>query len=154
MDQKKEEAKAVLAKMTSLTLEKKLESNQKIMNLLNEKYPEFVLEMFNDIRHAPVRDLFICSMLHFVRHSEVAVNVAVIGLKDKSMTVRYNAAAALAYSLDPSVIPILEAATKKEPKNENRMTYEAAIDAIEHQNHNFFVDRDHSGMVTWEVGSD
>ncbi len=55
----------------------------------------------------------------------------------------------LAYS-QREVLPDLRAALAGAPK-ETQEDILAAIDAIESHNHNFFVDRDHSGMVTLTI---
>lgn len=39
-----------------------------------------------------------------------------------------------------------------ESDEQTRADIEAAIDAIENQNHHYFVDRDHSGLTTLNIG--
>jgi hypothetical protein len=58
----------------------------------------------------------------------------------------------LACAQDRRALPALRA--QAEHKDEQtRQDVFAAIDAIESSNHNYFVDRDHSGMITLEWNS-
>jgi hypothetical protein len=57
----------------------------------------------------------------------------------------------LSFALDRRALqPLREAAMRGGP---NRSDFLAAIDAIESGNKNYFVDRDHSGMVTLNLES-
>jgi hypothetical protein len=60
------------------------------------------------------------------------------------------ACAILAYSLCEEAIPELEALLRHRSR-ETRADAAAAIDAIKHQDHNYFVDRDHSGKGGWVI---
>jgi hypothetical protein len=53
----------------------------------------------------------------------------------------------LACSLDEESIPVLERALEG-AEGQGREDVLAALDAIRSQNHNYFLDRDHSGRVT------
>ena len=57
----------------------------------------------------------------------------------------------LAYSLRTNLLPFLEAALDKARDEETRNDITAAMDAIIEQNHNFFIDRNHTGKVKWNV---
>ena len=56
----------------------------------------------------------------------------------------------LAYSLNDDALPTLKALfAHKDTKTAEYA--KAAVDAIVHRNHNYFVDRDHSGKVTLSI---
>lgn len=73
-----------------------------------------------------------------------------LAIRDRSNVVRYEGCMLSAYSLSKDVIPDLEMA-KKNASNETVADIAAAIDAIKHQNANYFVDRDHYRMVTLNI---
>ena len=92
--------------------------------------------------------VFYC--LEFARVSDDAVNLAKIAITDRSKVVRYRACMVFACSLRMDVLPFLENAVQT-ARGETRGDLVAAIDAIEHQNQNFFLDREHAGMTTLNV---
>ena len=92
-------------------------------------------------------------VFHAIRHartSEAAFQLGLQALGDRSHLVRYRACMVLAYALRREALPALVAATKHEDER-TAEDARAAIDAIEHRNHHYFVDRDHSGRSYWEV---
>jgi hypothetical protein len=66
--------------------------------------------------------------------------------------VRYRAAMLLAFSLRRDALPELRKVLWSLEGQAGHEHVAAAIDAIEHQNQNFFVDRDHSGKRTMTMG--
>jgi len=92
-------------------------------------------------------------LYHAIRHSrttEAAFQLGVAGLSDRASIVRYRGCCVLAYSLRHDAIPHLEVLLA----HKDRKTAEdarAAIDAIKRNNHHYFVDRDHTGQMFWEV---
>jgi hypothetical protein len=92
-------------------------------------------------------------VFHATRHartSEAAFQLGLAALKDRSSIVRYRACGVLAYSLRRESLPHLQAlATHKDQKTVEDAR--AAIDAINRQNHHYFVDRNHTGRTFWEV---
>ncbi len=86
----------------------------------------------------------------YAKTSEAAYKLGVAALQDRATLVRYRACGLLAYSLRKSAIPHL----KKLLCHADEKTAEdarAAIDAIKHKNHHFFMDRDHSEKTFWRV---
>lgn len=88
--------------------------------------------------------------IHDARENEDAVQLGIAALNDRSRVVRHRACSLLAYSLRDDALPYLrqllmhhDPSTKEDAR--------AAIDAIEHRNHNWFVDREHTGRLTWTV---
>jgi HEAT repeat protein len=95
----------------------------------------------------------ICCVFHSLRYartSEAAFQLGISALNDRATLVRYRACQLLAYSLRNDAIPHL---TKLLNHNDLPTVADAraAIDAINNQNHHYFVDRDHSGRSFWEV---
>ena len=71
-------------------------------------------------------------------------------MEDRSKTVRMHVCEVLAYSLRHGAIPSLERFLGH-PVAETRVTAAAAIDAIHHHNHHFYIDRQHKGTSFWVV---
>lgn len=84
----------------------------------------------------------------FSRESEVAFGMGVLATQDRAYDVRHYGCALLAYSLRTDALPSLSLLLKH-PDHRTVEDARAAIDAIKTRNHNFFKDRDHSGMVFW-----
>jgi len=93
------------------------------------------------------RDDLVYGAIWSARNSEEAVILGVAALSDRATHVRYHACLLLAYSLRTDLLPVLRQRLPTIAAS-NRDDLAAAIDAIESQNHNYFVDRDHSGMIT------
>jgi hypothetical protein len=92
-------------------------------------------------------------LYHSTRHartSDAAFELAVAALGDRSFVVRNCACAVLAYSLRREALLLLREQANH-PDARTREDVAAALDAIEKQNHHYFRDRDHSGMVKWIV---
>jgi hypothetical protein len=66
---------------------------------------------------------------------------------DKAKGVRYRGAMLLAYSLRKDALSPLRSALDTLAGGPGADDLAAAIDAIENENHNYFVDRTHSGKV-------
>ena len=69
---------------------------------------------------------------------------------DKSYMVRYRACMVLAYSLRTEAIPALQPLLQH-ADTRTREDAARALDAIQHQNHHYFVDTQHSGRSFWVV---
>lgn len=80
--------------------------------------------------------------------SDDAYELAIEALGDKSKKVRYQACMLLAIAQRSSAVkPLEELLCNSESSEDAR----AAINAITHKNHNYFADREHSGMVKLNV---
>lgn len=106
----------------------------------------YFIEEYPKARHWRQRASFLYRAIRYARTSPNAVALAKAALDDKSREVRYRACMLLACSLDKNALPSLEAA-RSHPDSRTREDICAAIDAITSENHNFFVDREHSGQV-------
>ena len=86
----------------------------------------------------------------FARSSEQAFQLGLQACTDQSMVVRYEACLLLAFSLRTDALPKLqEMLTHRNDRTVADAT--AAIDAINHQNHSYFMDREHSGRFLWTL---
>jgi hypothetical protein len=88
----------------------------------------------------------------FSRENHLVFRMGLEALQDRAYAVRYYACALLAFSLRKDAIPPLHSLTKHADLR-TAADAKAAIDAIKHRNHYYFMDRDHSGRVRWEYGS-
>ena len=91
--------------------------------------------------------------IRYARTHDAAFGLGLRALADRSFMVRYRACMLLAYSLRTAALPQLRELLHH-TDHRTREDAAAAIDAIEHQNHHLFIDRDHSGRVTWTVSTD
>ena len=105
-------------------------------------YPEF--------RKGQGRVNLVYHAIRFARISDSAVQLGIAALHDGAGLVRSRACGLLAFSLRPDVIPHLEPLTSH-PDPKTAADAIAAIDAIRQNNHHYFMDRDHTGRILWEV---
>ena len=114
-----------------------------VVPYLAEGYPSFrkwqgrASLVFHCIRHA--------------RRSDEAFRLGLLALSDKAAQVRFRACGLLAYSQRPEALPRLKALLDH-PDPRTVADAKSAVDAITHQNHHYFVDRNHSGRAFWQVG--
>ena len=113
-----------------------------IRSLGAEIVPYFI-EAYPNAPRWQQRASFLYRSIRYARESEDAVNFAIQALQDRAKEVRYRACMLLACSLERRSLPFLHEAAKHKDE-QTRADAEAAIDAIENENHNYFVDRDHS----------
>lgn len=112
--------------------------------------PRVLLEHYRASRswRGRVSCVFFC--IPYARKSDDAVQLGTEALKDKSKVVRHRACSLLAYSLrDDTVSNLRQLLVHDDPSTVDDAR--AAIDAIEHRNHHFFLDRSHNGKMTWTV---
>lgn len=105
-------------------------------------------EALQRIRNGTGRMHILWWFREFAREDSRVVAAAMHCLNDLSRQVRRTACSVLAYSLRkdtlPSLVPLL---SHSDPAT--RRDAEAAIDAIEHQNHHYYVDRRHTRNAFW-----
>ena len=121
--------------------------------LLEQKYSlddlaTLYVKVFPKLRRYEGRMCILYRLVSYVRRDSKILDLAVLALSDRARIVRYHACSILAYSLRKEVLPPLESLLSH-PDAETQLYAAAAIDAIEHQNHHYFVDIDHSGNVFW-----
>jgi hypothetical protein len=101
------------------------------------------------VRNAAGRNSILFWLVRFARKYPKVVELAKAALDDRAYMPRMQATGILAYSLRKDTLPHLKRLLKHRDKK-TRDDAAAAIDAIKHQNHNYWIDRDHSGF-RWEV---
>jgi len=110
----------------------------------------FLREAYPDVRRWQGRAALVYYSIPFARISREAFQLGLAALSDRATVVRYRACMLLAYSLNSEAIPALEQLlSHADPKTV--ADARAALDAIRHQNHHYFVDRDHTRRMRWEL---
>jgi len=113
-----------------------------IVPYLAEAYPKFkkwqgrVGLVFHSIKYA--------------KESDAAYKLALDALNDRATLVRYRACGLLAYSQRKEAIPYLKKLLKHDD-DKTAADAKAAIYAIKKQNHHYFIDREHTGQIFWEI---
>ena len=123
------------------------------LRLLGEGIVPYFAEFYPQAKKLHARRDIVFHIIGYTRTCEKAFQLGVLALNDKSSIVRYRACCAVAYSLRSEAIPRLEALLN----HKDHRTAEdarAAIDAIENRNHNYFIDRGHTGKIRWHVNED
>ena len=116
-----------------------------VVPYLAEAYPSF--------RKWQGRASLVFHSVRYARVSEDAFRLGLDALSDKATVVRYRACGLLAYSLRSEALSPLEALLQH-PDARTVEDAKAAIDAISHANHHYFIDRSHSGRSFWEVNEE
>jgi hypothetical protein len=106
-----------------------------------------LLSRYSQERLWKQRDELAYKAIWSARENEEAVKLGIAALSDRAQHVRYHACLLVAYSLRADLLPVLRQRLATIPAS-SQDDLAAAIDAIESGNHNYFVDRDHSGMIT------
>jgi hypothetical protein len=106
----------------------------------------YFIEYYQTIGRWQGRVALVFYSMKWASDHDEAFQLGVMALKDRATLVRYRACMLLALSLKKAAIPYLkELLDHKDTKTAEDAL--AAIDAIEHQNHNYFMDRHHSGRI-------
>ena len=109
-----------------------------------------LIEAYPKIRLSHGRASILFRLLKWTREHSGVVPLAQSALADRSYLVREHACGILAYSLRADMVPALQlAAAHPDPRTQAEAA--AAIDAINHQNHHYFIDRKHTGQSFWLV---
>jgi hypothetical protein len=113
--------------------------------------PRLLLGRFRSTRAWKARASCVFHAIRYAMTDDDAVTLGVEAPNDKARVVRYRGCMLLAWSQRQSVVPALRKALAlvKDPAGQEDVR--AAIDAIESRNHNFFVDRGHTGNVALEL---
>ncbi len=119
----------------------------KELRVLGRDFPRLLQQKFHSSRSWKVRSSCVYHAMRYAKESEDAVSLACAAIVDKAKGVRYRGAMLLAYSLRMDVLPQLRAALETLAGGPGAGDLAAAIDAIENENHNYFVDRTHSGKI-------
>jgi hypothetical protein len=117
---------------------------------LEERLLPFLQEFFPRARRFEARRDIAFQCIRYARDSEIAFEIGLAAIRDKSAVVRYRGCCILAYSLRVEAVPPLRV-LEKHADARTVADARAAIDAIVHRNHHYFIDRGHSGQSFWEV---
>lgn len=120
------------------------------LRTLGEGVVPYLEEAYPKVSSWQGRVALVFHSIPFARSSESAFRLGLAALQDRSFMVRYRACGLLAYSLKRDALPALRALLKHRD-NRTVEDAQAAISAIEEQNHHLFVDRNRTGRVFWEV---
>jgi hypothetical protein len=104
----------------------------------------FFVEAFPIMKQWRGRTSIIFHSLRYARTHDEAFQLGIAALTDKSAVVRYRGCMLVACSLRTDAVPHLRELLKSEHP-ETVADAKAALDAIKHNNHNYFIDRNHSG---------
>jgi hypothetical protein len=120
-----------------------LELHSRLGNML----PSRLLGRYRQAKKWSIRSSCVYHSVRYARDSDAAVELALLAVRDKAKVVRYRACMLLACSQRMELLPRLRDMLMELPAD-TKSDLMASIDAIESQNVNYFVDRDHSGMIT------
>jgi len=115
---------------------------------LGEKFPALLLEKYKRSRKLGERASCVHHATKYANANAAAYQLGLDALRDKSKVVRYRACLLLAVAQRREAILSLKALVTANLSREDAL---AAIDALEHRNQHYFVDREHSGKVTLNV---
>jgi len=116
---------------------------------LGEAAVPILAQAYRGMRRWQGRAALVYYSIPFARTSRAAFELGLAAVSDRATLVRYRACMLLAYSLSAEALPALEQLLcHTDPKTVEDAR--AAIDAIQHRNHHYFVDRDHTGRMRWE----
>ena len=146
----KEEIEELLDNLDGSGSDSEWSAVDELRRILDKDMPKYLLEKFRSARKWTVRSSCVYHAVRYAKESQEAINLGMEALKDKSKDVRYRACMLLAYSLRSDLLPELYRIASEIPAV-SRDDLLAAIDAIENKNHHFFIDRDHSGMMTLNI---
>jgi hypothetical protein len=110
----------------------------------------YLLEAYPAAKRWQARTALVFHAIGYSRVNDAAFALGCKALGDKSYMVRYRACMLLAYSLRKDAIAPLQA-LQQHADRRTREDATRALDAIQHQNHHYFVDTGHSGRSFWVV---
>lgn len=117
------------------------------LSTLGDEFPILLLQRYRIARNWAERASCVYHAAKYARTSDAAFQLGIEAIADRSKKVRYRACLLLAVAQKREALPHLASLV---PEFQSAYVT-AAIDAIEHGNQNYFIDRDHSGMITLNV---
>jgi hypothetical protein len=110
----------------------------------------YLLEAYPGFRKWSGRVSLVYHSIRYARKSEEAFQLGLEAINDRATLVRHRACSLLAYSLRREAIAYL---TPLMSHSDDKTAEDAAaaIDAIENQNHHYFIDREHTSQSYWVV---
>lgn len=145
------EAQALLQRLDGSGSQEEYDAVAQLRRLLGPELPRYLLETYRSSKKWQQRAACAFRALADARQSEDALTLGREAIRDRSKVVRYRAGMLLAWAQRPEVIPELRALLDEKGRGPETEDLAAALDALENRNPNYYVDRDHSGMVTLDV---
>lgn len=108
-------------------------------------------QAFYKIRNFPARREIAYWAGRYVKNNEKVYDMAIFGLNDKSYMVRYHCCGIIAFSQRSDALPHLNK-IKDHKNSQTREDIAATIDSIQNKNHNYFLDRNHTGKLHFDLG--
>ncbi|MBK8257905.1 MAG: hypothetical protein IPK82_35220 [Polyangiaceae bacterium] len=105
--------------------------------------PMLLRRKFQTAKGWKIRMSCVYHSIRYARTNDDAFHLGLEAILDRAKYVRYRGAMLLAYAQRADALPALRAATTAQNDSDGDLS--AAIDAIEARNHNYFVDRNHTG---------
>lgn len=118
---------------------------------LGARVVPFLAEAYPEMKKWQGRVSVVFHSMRYVRDHEAVFQLGLAALNDRATLVRYRACMMLAFALDKRAVEPLKALLT----HEDQRTVEdarAALDAIKHQNHHYFIDRRHTGKMKLNIG--
>jgi hypothetical protein len=122
------------------------EAVHELRKRLSAGFASKLLEKYKSEKSWKARAAFVYHSIRYAKDSDDALTLGILALYDKSKVVRYRAAMLLACSLKTDILVEMEKALTTIPSSSHE-DIRAAIDAITHQNQNYFIDRSHSEKI-------
>ncbi|WLQ14320.1 hypothetical protein O5O45_31885 [Hahella aquimaris] len=113
--------------------------------------PKYLLQRYRISRKWRPRGSCVYRAMRYAKESKDAFVLGLEALFDRSRIVRHSACMLLAYSLNPDALDALSQLAETSQDTSTVEDAKAAIDAIKNRNHNYFVDREHSGKITLNI---
>ena len=117
---------------------------------LGERVLPFFEEFFPRAKRFEARRDMAFHCIRYARTSASAFRIGLLAIADRSTIVRYRGCCILAYSQRRDALAPLERLLGH-ADGKTVADAKAAIDAIQSGNHHYFVDRENSGRMVWEV---
>lgn len=109
--------------------------------------PSILLERYKVAKKWQIRVACVYYAIKYAKSSNDAILLGELAISDRSYVVRYRGCMLLAYAQHKEALGILKAKLSTKPDQATVSDLEAAIDAIENNNHHYFVDRKHTGKM-------
>ena len=147
-----DDIEALLDKLDGSGSDQEWSAVSKLRASLGDTLPSHLLRRFRTTRKWAARSSLVYHSVRYAAKSDSAIELALAATTDRSKVVRYRAFMLLACSQRKDLLPTVQKLEDVVP-DDTKEDARAAADAIEAQNRNFFVDRDHSGQVTLNIRS-
>jgi hypothetical protein len=130
--------------------EREFSAIRQLRKCYGTEFPRVMVELYNQSARAEPRASALYHSFGAAKENSYTKELGLRAVLDRSKIVRYRACQLLAYSQDQSLLPEMYRLLESIP-SQSKADFSAAIDAIELQNHNYFLDREHTGRITMRI---